>query len=310
MEIKQRLISILDTVLSGHGSDGGPNEIVYYCPFCNHHKQKLQINVMTQQWHCWVCDAKGKSIFSLAKKVNAPKSIFSELSQIFNTVTNNTFDTKEKSKIVKLPDEFQILVKREEKISSIAYIHARSYLLRRHINEEDIIRYNIGYCVDGNYGGRIIVPSYDCNGILNYFVARSFYNSPLKYKNPPVSKNTVIFELYINWNMPIILCEGVFDAMAIKKNAIPLLGKTVQESLLKKLVKNNVQEVIIILDSDAGDTMIKVCNRLMKYNINVSRISLEESDPSDLGFRVMNNIIATKKIDVSEYDLILQKINL
>lgn len=56
----------------------------------------------------------------------------------------------------------------------------------------------------------------------------------MKYKNPPAPKDTVIFDLYINWNMPVILCEGVFDAIAIKRNAIPLLGKTVQDALLQK----------------------------------------------------------------------------
>ena len=230
MEIKQRLLSILNTAFNSQGSDAGHNEIVYYCPFCNHHKKKLQVNVVTQQWHCWVCDAKGKSIFTLAKKLKSSKAIFTELERIFKNSKKFSFDAKEKNKIIKLPDEFLTL---RGKNSALSFNQAKSYLQKRNITEDDIIRYNIGYCTDGVYGGRVIIPSYDANGILNYFIARSFYNSKLKYKNPPVPKDTVIFELYINWNMPIVLCEGVFDAIAIKRNAIPLLGKTVQDTLLR-----------------------------------------------------------------------------
>ncbi len=36
------------------------------------------------------------------------------------------------------------------------------------------------------------------------------------------------FEIFINWNSPIIRCEGMFDAISIKRNAIPLLGKNIQ----------------------------------------------------------------------------------
>ena len=306
MEIKQRLLSILNSLIQSNGTDGGKNELLYYCPFCNHHKQKLQINVMTQQWHCWVCDAKGKSIFSLAKKLKASKSIFEELSQIFKNSKKYTFGNEEKSKIVVLPDEFLTLQGKNE---SLSFNHARMYLKKRNITEEDIIRYNIGYCTDGVYGGRIIVPSYDENGILNYFIARSFYNTYLKYKNPPAPKDTVIFELYINWKMPIVLCEGVFDAIAIKRNAIPLLGKTIQDRLLKKMINNNVPEVIIALDSDAQDTMLNVCNKLLKQGLNVSRVLLEKGDPSSLGFNTMLKELSARS-SISEYDLILQRINI
>tara|TARA_B100000902_G_C27194169_1_gene855538 strand:- start:266 stop:1183 length:918 start_codon:yes stop_codon:yes gene_type:complete len=305
MEIKNRLSSILDNVFKSKSVSGGANEIAYCCPFCNHHKPKLQINVETQQWHCWVCDAKGKSVFSLAKKLKAAKSIYQELEAIYK---NSKFSKSKyvKDSFVKLPEEYIPMA--FLKSDSLSYGHAKKYLDKRGITEEDIIKYSIGYCVDGDYGGRIIVPSYDSNGNLNYFVARSFYNSPLKYKNPPAPKDTIIFDMYINWNMPVILCEGVFDAMAIKKNAVPLLGKTVQDTLLKNLI-NNTKEVIVCLDADAQDTIYKVTEKLLRNGVKVSRVNLTKGDPSDLGFKVMNFAL-TKAIPVNEYDLIRQKINI
>lgn len=306
MEIKQRLLSILNTAFDSLGSDGGQDEIVYFCPFCNHHKKKLQVNVVTQQWHCWVCDAKGKSIFTLAKKLKASKAVYTELEQIFKNSKKFTFSNEEKQQIIRLPEEFLTLKGKNEALS---FNQAKSYLKKRNIEEHDIIRYNIGYCTDGVYGGRIIIPSYDSNGVLNYFIARSFYNSKLKYKNPPVPKNTVIFDLYINWNMPVILCEGVFDAIAIKRNAIPLLGKTIQDSLLSKLVSSKVSEVIIALDSDAKKMISVISKKLKKWNLKVSRVELSDSDPSDVGFKGMQYTI-NKRVDVTDYDLILQRINI
>jgi len=98
----------------------------------------------------------------------------------------------------------------------------------------------------------IIIPSYDANGTLNYFTARSFEKEPFrKYKNPSVSRDIVPFEMFINWSSPLVLCEGPFDAIAIKRNAIPLLGKNIQSSLMKKIVSSKVEKIYIALDSDA-----------------------------------------------------------
>ena len=87
------------------------------------------------------------------------------------------------------------------------------------------------------YQNRIIIPSYDSDGQLNYFVGRDFYKSNMKYKNPPIPKDIIGFDLYVDWDEPIILCEGVFDAMAIKNNSIPLFGKTILPKLYSKIVE-------------------------------------------------------------------------
>ena len=91
----------------------------------------------------------------------------------------------------------------------------------------------MGYCDAGSYANRIIIPSYDEKDELNYFIARSYYESSLPYKNPPISKNTVIFENMIDWSEPLVLCEGAFDAIAIKRNAVPILGKFIPDELWK-----------------------------------------------------------------------------
>ena len=69
------------------------------------------------------------------------------------------------------------------------------------------MKYNIGYCESGLFSNRVIIPSYDEDGKLNFFVGRDIYESPMKYKNSSTTKDVVGFELFINWNEPIVLCE-------------------------------------------------------------------------------------------------------
>ena len=121
---------------------------------------------------------------------------------------------------------------------------------------------------------------------LNYFLARDIFpNSKFKYKNPPMSKDTVCFEMFINWNEPIVLVEGVFDAIAIRNNAIPLLGKFLSKTLLKKLAEKQPKEVYVALDNDAKKDAIKLVKFLMDSGINTYLLEMKDKDPSELGFK-------------------------
>jgi len=179
-----------------------------------------------------------------------------------------------------LPHEYQPLWKTQK---SYAYLNAISYLKHRGIRSDDILRYRMGYCETGPYAGRIIVPSYDHTNQLNYFTARSFYDGGMKYKNPPVTKNIVCFENMVNWKDQIILCEGMFDAISLRRNAIPLLGKTIPKNLEKALLQNKVKNVIIFLDEDAQSDAMKLEQYLKQYEIHVSVVLTKGKDASDIG---------------------------
>ena len=143
----------------------------------------------------------------------------------------------------------------------------------------------MGYCSSNGYANRIIIPSYDADGKLNYFIARDMFpNSKLKYKNPPMSKDTVCFEMFINWNEPIVLCEGVFDAISIRRNVIPLLGKFPSKTLVMRLVEKKVKQIYVALDEDARQDAIKLSKFLMDYGISTYLLNMKDKDPSELGF--------------------------
>ena len=140
------------------------SEVQFFCPKCNHHKQKLQVNLLNGKSHCWVCNFSAHTVLQLLQKINAPKSLIKEVLELVGDYRDYRIDKKEKTQWnVSLPDCFYPLW---NKSNDILYRHAMNYLRNRNISERDIIRYGIGYCSNGVYSNRIIVPSYDLEGKL------------------------------------------------------------------------------------------------------------------------------------------------
>ena len=71
-------------------------------------------------------------------------------------------------------------------------------------------------------------------------------------------------KILINWNQPIILCEGAFDAIAIRRNAIPILGKSLSPSLMKKIITSKVKDIYIALDKDAQKDALEIAENLLE----------------------------------------------
>ena len=124
-----------------------------------------------------------------------------------------------------------------------------------------------------------------------------------------MSKDMVPFELFINWSSPLVLCEGMFDALAIKRNAIPLLGKHIQRELMKKIVTSQVEKIYIALDKDAQKDAVKFCEQLMNEGKEVYLVDLEEKDPSEMGFEAVTTLIQNTH-PLSQYDLMAKKLQL
>ena len=305
--MSNKLVYLIDRVIGSKGQKlKKQNEYMYWSPFVTHHKPKLQINIITGKWHCWVSNAGGHNLFQLFKKVNATNDQFTELRGMVDE-TSYGYKSKEVRKEVKveLPKEFLSLV---YKHPSPVYKNAMMYLHKRGITYEDILKYNIGYCDQGLYTNRVIIPSYDEDGQLNFFVGRDIFESKMKYRNSPTQKDIIGFDLFINWDEPIVLCEGPFDAIAIKRNVIPLFGKTILSKLKRKIIEKKVKSIYISLDTDAiGDSM-KMVENFMNHNIDVYFVKLTEKDPSDLGFEKVTELL--KKTDKMKFsDLMRMKLN-
>jgi len=281
----------------------------FHCPFCNHRKPKLEINMHTNEkgqnpWECWVCQTRGRTIRSLLKQLKTPREQSADILKYLPK--GSTIEYKQLS-IIELPKEYQMLYSASS--TSVVANLVKKYLYERGLTDNDFIKYGIGYATSGEYGGRVIIPSYNGSNQLNYFIARSYDGNYFKYKNPEVSKDIIFFENLINWKTPIILCEGVFDAMSIRRNAIPILGKSISTSLYKKIITSPLTDIYIALDQDARNRALEMSQQLLNQGKRVYLIDLPDKDPSEMGFRAFTELVQqAEELDLS--NLMLHKLDL
>lgn len=266
------VVDILEDVFGEYKSHNDyRGQISFDCPVCSYDikglddldgKGNLEINYKESVYKCWVCsethDTHG-TLYSLLKKYANKKQI----KKYLLLKPENEDTPQKKYKELRLPKEFISF-----KTASFGlkltpqYKQAWNYLKNRNVTDEMIEKYNIGFCHQGHYEHRIIIPSYDKNKELNYFIARSYLTkTKFKYKNPEVDKETLIWnENLIDWNKPVYIVEGAFDSIFLP-NSIPMLGKYMTEYLYHKLY-NNAKKITIILDPDAQKDQEKLFHKL------------------------------------------------
>ena len=302
------LLGSIENIL-GKGQKKSRDNYAFHCPFCNHRKPKLEINFLTNEknenpWECWVCQTRGRSIRSLLRQLKTAPQLAKEILKYLpkgaqTTYYNNT--------VVELPKEFKLLYTAEA--NSFAANQVKRYLYERGLNDNDFVKYGIGYCTSGDYGGRIIIPSYSQSNQLNFFVARTYDGNYYKYKNPEASKDIIFFENLINWNLPIVLCEGVFDAMTVKRNAIPILGKSLSKTLYSKILMSPLTDIYIALDEDAHTRALQISEQFLNQGKKVFLLDIKEKDPSEMGFETFTKFAQqAQELDLSS--LMMHKLQL
>ena len=292
----------------GHSYRSG-GEFLFHCPFCNHHKPKLSLNVEKNVYKCWVCDASGRNIRRLVKKFGN-WSLLKEWDRFSRKIDFSEFDEKllfeisdeEEQQVVQLPKEYQALHKRE---IPLTLRRPLNYLRSRGLTDFDLAYWKVGFCEKGIYKDRLVVPSFGDSGSPNYFITRAFDKSVWPaYKNPKASRNIVFNELFIDWDQDIVITEGVFDAIVSGPNSVPLLGSTMTENslLLRKLIEND-STVYLALDPDAYEKELKIMKLLLDFEVEVFKVDL--SGFNDLGEMPKNEFSLRKKkaVPILQQDL-------
>jgi hypothetical protein len=247
-------------------------QIQVNCPRCQEReglthpddKFNLEINTAKKVFRCWKCDAP-KFSGSLKRLIKIyGTSIDLKMYEEYGGDDYFSYETNETEEIsfVELPEEFISF----KDMSDYNILHTEAYkylLLERKIPKETIYKYNLGFAIEGKYEGRIIIPSYDGFGNLNYFVSRAFrHGMKPPYLNPKVDKDRIIFnEGLINWDSTVYLVEGIFEVLSFPVNTVPMLGKTISKSMFMALSEKK-PTLVIIFDPDAITNAIEVFQKL------------------------------------------------
>jgi DNA primase len=242
-------------------------QISFDCPVCaaekgldnGDGKGNLEINYSKHVYKCWSCGEILGTQGPLGKLFD--KHATKAQKKVYNLIKPEELKQQEAKKPkLKLPEGYTTF--EDSNARFIPHIEAYRYLQSRGINDELIKKYKIGYTVTGDFAYRVIVPSFNKEGTLNYFVARAWLPKKMKYKNPSVPKDEIIFnEGLIDWNKDVYLVEGAFDGFFLD-NSIVMLGKKMSKLLFETLYNNAKGNVIICPDGDAWKDGLKLYHEL------------------------------------------------
>ena len=262
------LVELLRDVL-GHEKQHyeSKGQISFDCPVCaaekgldkGDGKGNLEINYSKHVYKCWSCGETLGTQGPLGRLFD--KHASKSQKKVYNLIKPDELKQEEAKKPkLKLPQGYTTFEDSNPRF--IPHIEAYRYLQSRGIGDELIKKHKIGYTVTGDFAYRIIVPSYNKEGVLNYFIARSWVPKKMKYKNPTAAKDEIIFnEGFIDWNKDIYLCEGAFDSFFLD-NSIVMLGKKMSDLLFSTIYEKANGNIIICLDEDAWTDALKLYHTL------------------------------------------------
>ena len=306
--LKQKAKNILATALGSSVMSRDKINLNFSCPECDSSKSKKKLSIRLDdfRYHCWVCGIKGQNIWRYISKKYPEIHIDAGFlgKKRSKTSESDVDQIKPLEKPLGLVPVFRSA--KDPDVNAV-----RRYLKSRGISMSDMTRWRIMTTQTGRFRRRAIVPSFDLDGKMNYYVGRSIDEDSFKYLNAKVSKHDMIFnEIDIAWNKTVVLVEGVLDAMKSVENSIPILGSTLPTSsrLFKMLMKYQ-SDVIVSLDPDLKQKAYKIAKDLYTAGCNV-RICFTP-DGKDMGelSKNENREMLKTAINFSPYISITHKIN-
>lgn len=302
----------------GKPSNGGLN-ISVLCPKCvaskpfGYNKKKLVIRTDNFLSHCWVCGTKSKNLLPWLKASNSSHiheyiTTFLQAEQLTDEEVSN-----ETPQIV-LPLGFRLLAVSND----YEALQARRYLAKERGlgSVKDLWYWKFGITSESpDCYGRIIMPSFNSLGELNYWTARKYKRTIKgpKYHNPEVSRETIIFnEINIDWTKPLTIVEGPMDLVKCNSNATCLLGSilTPEYALFQQIVEHQTP-VVLALDNDAKAKALQIAKDLTEFDIPVTmlEVSATKGDVGAMSKSEFSDLLTTG-VKLNSTNLLLEKIKM
>ncbi|MMZ43646.1 DNA primase [compost metagenome] len=317
------IIDYLDSALgqgTPHPNTSRGLQYSYKCPFCGDYKERLFVHPGRQTFYCHNCESAGSLVTFISDYAQIPwydaLKVYREYvdydqilpddlqQEIYTKLMSDIIQAPSKPKYVyPLPEEFVLL----EEAKGKAGKQAIEYIKSRGITLKMAERYYIGYCAEGDYANRIIMPDFE-QGELIYWQARTWLKAPKdkiakkfyrKVMNPSLTEEQVqqgikaVDKSEVLGNIDGILsegvaviCEGKMDQYTIGDTGACLHGKHMSDEQFMKLVlnKDKIGALYIMLDGDAMKSAVATADRLYKHYDEVWMVKLpEDKDPNSLG---------------------------
>lgn len=298
--IEKLLVSFLGDSKNGMSDNG---QIQFSCPKCidekgekERGKYNLEVNLYKQVYKCWSCSSVDNSMEGRLGKLfrkYGPSSAYEEYKKELNSLIKSKLYDIDDTILSTVDDDSLVLPLGYKKINiaTCNNIQLLNYLSKRKITQDIIDRYNIGYTSwtpqEPTSSNRIIIPSYDRYGDLNYWVGRDYTGtSKMKYKNCTSDKKNIVFqESLVDFDADIVLCEGAIDCI-YPPNAISLLGKilTHDMELYRALMSRANANIYVCLDTDTKINETKRICRLLDHGRLKGKVGVISTYPyKDIG---------------------------
>jgi ribosomal protein L37AE/L43A len=278
-------------------------EAQFFCPQCKKagkKKRKLSIRLEDGVYHCWVCELKGKSLSYLFRQYAPSLQDYLRDAGFSGGSSGHREEERapEPAPVLTVPAGFTLLAASSraqdpDVKDCIKYCHTRGLGLG------DLWYFKLGTCKEGRFRRRVVFPSFDSEGTLNYFTARAIDQvTSMKYVNSKVSKTEVIFnEINIDWRRPLTLVEGPFDLTKTVGNATCLLGSSLsRESALFRQIVRHGTPITLALDPDVRKKSHNIAKLLAGYGIDVSTVDVPaDRDIGDMTKGEYSDLISTAR---------------
>jgi hypothetical protein len=247
------------------------------CPFCEWRKgsedkqQSFGVHVTRLWYSCFRCEAKGRLPYDLDE--------WAEFADQYEEPDS------EEQPFLDPPESFVPLAE-EPAVSSMTYRRALLYLMRkRQLPLWLIKKVGIGACLEGEFRYRVVVPITDDAGSWLWYVGRTWFGKSYKY--PQGDRHGVMFNraaLDEETDVPVLITEGVFDALPYYPYAVACLGKP-QDAQLAALAGAR-RPIVLALDGDAHEEAWAVAMRLRLRGLAHGEIGYAHlppcRDPADM----------------------------
>lgn len=270
-------------------------EAICTCLWC-HKPEHLYVNLKTGNYICFHCEEHGRNLLGLVAKIEN-----CTLSEAARFVRQNTPEPRRNLQPVELRERIESLrIKKETNSESYVEVPAEfipvfncgewlypTYLKERGISRETARDFGLGYCEEGRYANRIILPFVCPNG--SGFTARDVTGyAKRKYLNAGGVNRRSLFYGWREENIggDIVLCEGPLDVLKLYEHgiaALGLLGKTMSQGQYSLFTKFPIDTAVtIMLDPETDLESLRIVKTLSNRFGDIYIAKLPEGiDPGD-----------------------------